>query len=248
MMRDPYKWGLAVVLGSVLGLLAVIGVSAPASAFDITSCTSVASAPAGTTRFDFRANLSTCPDGSFNFPSNSVVFMNGAVIVGPGADHLSLPTGISLGSNSFLLGPGVVRGWTACVVGGNDVAVEGVHLNQCATGVQLGESYKVKEVMIHDCTPSSFIGTGMFLTHGGFIESSIVRACDFGVVTGQNNKIWNLVVTRALVTGLQVEGGNAVSRTVISHPRSILTIGLDYTDCGAAGPGGVGCQDGSNSV
>ena len=56
------------------------------------------------------------------------------------------------------------------------------------------------------------------------------------------------MVTRALLTGLIVQGGNAVSRTVISHPRSTSTIGLDYTGCGAASPGGVGCQDGSNSV
>ena len=251
MMRDPHKWGLAVVLGSVLGLLAVVGVSAPASALpgDITTCSSVASAlatPPVPTRWDFKANLS-CPSGSFNFPANSVVFMNGAVVVGPGIDSGAL--GFSLGSNSFLRGPGVVRAWTFCVVGGDDVAVEGVHLNQCATGLSLGESYKVKEVMIHDCTPSSFTGTGMILVRGGFIESSIVRACDVGVITGQNNKIWNLVVTRALFTGLIVSGGNAVSRTVISHPRSLATTGLDYRVCGAAGPGGgVGCQDGSNSV
>jgi hypothetical protein len=51
--------------------------------------------------------------------------------------------------------------------------------------------------------------------------------------------------------GLEVGGGTAVSRSVISTPRSTSTIGLDYGECcqfarfeGAH----EGCQDGSNSV
>src|SRR5262249_12368859 len=56
------------------------------------------------------------------------------------------------------------------------------------------------------------------------------------------NKIWNLVVTNHEIFGLEVETGTAVSRTVISHPRSSGTVGLQYR-CGAGG----GCQDGSNS-
>src|SRR5262249_62387503 len=98
-----------------------------------------------------------------------------------------------------------------------------------------------KEVRVHDCLPSSLNGIGILLSRGaevtgqgGFIESSIVRNCDNGVLAGQNNKIWNLVVTNHEFTGLQVATGSAVSRTVISHPRSTGTLGLQYI-CSAGG-------------
>jgi hypothetical protein len=51
------------------------------------------------------------------------------------------------------------------------------------------------------------------------------------------------VVTNHEITGVFVETGSAVSRTVISHPRSSGTVGLQYS-CDV----GAGCQDGSNSV
>src|SRR5262249_49246510 len=138
---------------------------------------------------------------------------------------------------------GIVRGFGTCVDAGDHVAIEGILTNWCSTGISAGDSYKIKEVRVHDCLPSNGPGDGIVLRQGGFIESSIVRNCDNGVITGENNKIWNLVVTNHEFTGLEVATGNAVSRTVISHPRSSGTIGLDYRDCG---PGG--CQDGSNSV
>jgi hypothetical protein len=248
-MGERYRGGWAVVLGSLLGLLAVIGVSAPAAAGDVTACGNFSSST--DTRFDIKNNITyvngVSPNPCLRFPANAIVYLNGFLVSGPGYDFDPAVTGINLGDNGFVLGPGIVRQFATCINGGDDVAVETVVLNQCGIGLILGESYKVKEVRIHDCTPSSFFGVAMILFHGGFIESSIVRACDFGVITGENNKIWNLVITRHSFTGLIVDAGNAVSRTVISHPRSSQTIGLDYRFCvtGAFGPG---CQDGSNSV
>ena len=236
-----YRWYLAVVLG----LAAVIAVSAPAVAVDVTGCADLRTSNPDGGRFDLKNSI-VAPEATtcLIFPQNSVFYLNGFVLVGPGLD--SGATGISIDSNSFVLGPGVVRGFSTCIHGNEDVAVETVLLNQCARGIILGESYKIKEVRIHDCTPSDLFGIGMFLFRGGFIESSIVRACDYGVITGQNNKIWNLVVTRHTFFGLIVGAGNAVSRTVISHPRSTSTVGLDYTGCGTGA--NTGCQDGSNSV
>jgi hypothetical protein len=245
-MRHPYKLSLAVVLG----LLALIVMSAPAGAVDVTDCGDFASSNPSDSRFDLRNSIATTGTGTcLTFPSNATVFMNGFAVVGPGLD--SGAVGIAIGDNNFLWGPGLIRGFTVCASTGNHSAVERILFNQCAAGIVAGNQYKIKEVRVHDCTPSSFTGVGIALGRGGFVESSIVRACDFGVVTGQNNKIWDLVVTRSLFTGLQVDGGNAVSRTVISHPRSVATIGLDYTRCGPAGSTAavvVGCQDGSNSV
>src|SRR5262249_38351398 len=137
--------------------------------------------------------------------------------------------------------------------------IEGILTNWCALGILAGDSYKIKEVRVHDCVPSSGPGLGILLQQGGIIESSIVRNCDTGVITYQNNKIWNLVVTGHEFFGLSVRApvcvpcppgggsltpgtGSAVSRTVISHPRSTATEGLVY-DCLDGG-----CQDGSNSV
>jgi hypothetical protein len=243
-MGERYRGGWAVVLGGLLGLLAVIGVSAPAAAGDVTACGNFSTST--DTRFDLRNNITFAGGGTgicLQFPANAVVYLNGFLVSGPGYDFTPAATGIVLGNNGFLWGPGIVKQFANCVIGGNDVAVETVLLNQCGFGLVLGESYKVKEVRIHDCTPSSFFGVAMLLVQGGFIESSIVRACDFGVVTGTNNKIWNLVITRHSFVGLIVGAGNAVSRTVISHPRSTATIGLLY-NCVA----GAGCQDGSNSV
>ena len=237
-MRHPYTWCLAVVLG----LAAVILMSAPAGAVAVSACGDFASSNPTDTRFDLTQSITFAGPGTcLNLPGNAVLYLNGFVIVGPGLD--SGTAGIVIGDNSFVVGPGIVRGFTTCLFGGDDVAVETVLFNQCASGIHLGEGYKVKEVRIHDCTPSSLAGIGMLLNRGGggFIESSIVRACDFGVLMRQNNKIWNLVVTRHTFTGLTVPGGNAVSRTVISHPRSTSTIGLQYFCDG-------GCQDGSNSV
>jgi hypothetical protein len=223
----------------VLGLAAIIAMSAPAAAKDVTACGSFSESDGS--RYDIKANLVTT-GSCLSFPPNSAVYLNGHVIVGPGLETST--TGISIGDNGFIWGPGVVRGFGTCIEAGNHVAAEEILMNQCKVGLFIGESYKVKEIRVHDCTPSDFNGVGIFAFQGGFMESNIVRACDFGVITFQNNKIWNLVVTRALFTGLLVQPGNAVSRTVISHPRSTSTIGLQYF-CGNAFEG---CQDGSNSV
>jgi hypothetical protein len=264
-MGERYRGGWAVVLGSLLGLLAVIGVSAPAAAGDVTACGNFSSST--DTRFDIKNNITyvngVSPNPCLRFPANAIVYLNGFLVSGPGYDFDPAVTGIILGDNGFVLGPGIVRQFATCINGGDDVAVETVVLNQCGIGLILGESYKVKEVRIHDCTPSSFFGVAMVLLQGGFIESSIVRACDYGVITGENNKIWNLVITRHSFIGLSLGSpsgfpggpgpsgaGNAVSRTVISHPRSSQTVGLDYTRCASPSFGtfGPGCQDGSNSV
>jgi hypothetical protein len=243
-MRNLYNAGRAVVLGSLLVLGLVIGVSAPAWAVDVSACGDFSASTA--TRFDLVNNItfSLSTGECLQFPANAVVYMNGFTIVGPGINTGT--TGILLLSDSFLLGPGILRGFGFCVDAGNDVAVEGILANWCATGIRAGDSYKIKEVRVHDCLPSSLAGTGIRLGQGGFIESSIVRNCDNGVVTLENNKIWNLVVTGHIFVGLRVATGNAVSRTVISHPGSSQTIGLQY-NCGLI-PTGGGCQDGSNSV
>src|SRR5262249_52660709 len=174
------------------------------------------------------------------FPPNAVVNLSGFAVIGLSIDANT--RGIVLADNSFLWGPGIVRGFGICVAAGNHVAVERILTNWCGIGIIAGDSYKIKEVRVHDCLPSSGEAIGILLSEGGFIESIIVRNCDNGVITGENNKIWNLVVTNHEFTGLQVDTGNAVSRTVISHPRSSGSIGLQYF-CGAGG-----CQDGSNSV
>src|SRR5262249_17540171 len=153
-------------------------------------------------------------------------------------------TGIFLDNNSFLWGPGIIRGFGACVAAFNHVAIDGIVTNWCARGIIAGDSAKIKEVRVHDCLPSSGEGGGIDLgrSEGGLIESSMVRNCDTGVETGENNKISNLVVTNHEIFGLGVRTGTAVARTVISHPRSSGTLGLLY-NCGDGG-----CQDGSNSV
>jgi hypothetical protein len=260
------------MLAGLLGLSVLVGFSAPASAGDVTACGDFSGS--SDTRFDIQNNIAhTATTGvCLKFPTNSVVYLNGFIVGGRSQEYKTI--GIKVGSNSFVWGPGIVKAFGTCIGDGddgtpppnlninppNDVAVEGLLLNNCATGINIGESYKIKEVRIHDCTPSTLFGIGMLLGRGGFIESSIVRSCDYGVITGQNNKIWNLVVTNHLFTGLQLGAyttttppvgiagsgaGNAVSRTVISHPRSTATKGIDYTLCGTAG---FGCQDGSNSV
>jgi hypothetical protein len=240
-MRNLYNAGRAVVLGSLLVLGLVVGVSAPAWAGDVLACGNLSAST--DTRFDLVNNITFSGTGNcLTFPPNAVVYMNGFVVVGPGINTGT--SGIVLLDDSFLWGPGILRGFGTCVAAGNHVAVEGILTNWCGTGIRAGDSYKIKEVRVHDCLPSSLAGIGIDLRsgQGGFIESSIVRNCDNGVLTGQNNKIWNLVVTGHLFIGLQVLTGNAVSRTVISLPGSSQTIGLQYL-CLAGG-----CQDGSNSV
>ena len=231
------------VLAGLLGLAALVGLSAPAMAGDVTDCGNFSTST--DTRFDLKNNISfagttgTC----LIFPGNAVVYLNGFIVRGTGLDQNT--AGIVAGDNAFIWGPGIVKEFGTCIVGGNATAVEGLLTNSCSTGIILRSGYKVKEVRVHDCTPSNFSGIGILLSQGGFVESSIVRACDFGVITGRNNKIWNLIVTRHLFTGLIVGAGNAVSRTVISHPRSTASVGLDYSRCGGAG---AGCEDASNSV
>jgi len=196
------------------------------------------------THFTFVTNITSSASAGLclRFPPNAVVNMSGFALIGLSIDANT--QGIGLSNNSFLRGPGIVRGFGLCVGAGDHVAIEGLVTNWCGTGIVAGDSYKIKEVRVHDCLPSNLFGFGIFLiSQGGIIESSIVRNCDIGVSTGENNKIWNLVVTNHEFSGLQVASGNAVSRTVISHPRSTGTIGLQYF-CGLT----AGCQDGSNSV
>jgi hypothetical protein len=249
-MRHAFSSGKAAVVGGLLGLLLVIGWAGPAAAVNVATCADFSLS--GATRFDITQNIvfggliGTC----LQFPSNSTVYLNGHVITGVGLEHPT--TGIFHPGNGFILGPGIVKAFGTCIDAGAHMAIEDLLTNQCSTGIRAGDSYKIKEVRVHDCV-SSFgpdIGIDLFDSAGGFLVSSIVRACNHGVITGKNNKIWNLVVSRHNDVGLEVGGGTAVSRSVISSPRSESTIGLDYTGCcqdGAAGRD-EGCQDGSNSV
>src|SRR5262245_38212412 len=244
MRNNLYHAVRAVVLGSLLVLGLVVGVSAPVWAVDVSACGDFSVSNPTDTRFDLVNNISyalstgTC----LTFPPNAVVYMNGFAVIGTNIDNDT--DGIDLANNSFLWGPGIIRGFGTCVDARDHVAIEGILANWCTFGIFAGgASYKIKEVRVHDCLPSSRDGIGIFLVRGGFIESSIVRNCDNGVFTGENNKIWNLVVTNQEFVGLRVFGGTAVSRTVISHPRSSGTIGLNY-----ACDEDAGCQDGSNSV
>jgi hypothetical protein len=240
-----------VVLGSVLVLGLVVGIHAPAWAVDtvvdVAACGDYSVSNPADTKFVLSKNLAYGGTKEcLIFPSNAVVLMNGFAVVGPGINTGT--TGILLGNDSFLWGPGILRAFGTCVSAGDDVAVEGLVTNWCGIGIIAGDSYKIKEVRIHDCLPSSLTGIGIALGQGGFIESTIVRNCDYGVTTKTNNKIWNLVVTGHNFIGLEVLTGNAVSRTVISHPGSSATVGLYYHCDTTPGIPPGGCQDGSNSV
>ncbi len=255
-MRHDLAWGKAAPIVGLLGLLALAGPSAAVAASgDVSTCGDYTAS--GLTSFNLVNNIASAVPGAdcLRFPPNSTVRLNGHVVSGLGLEDAG-SRGIvmadrSLNGNGFILGPGIVKAFDTCIFAGAHVAVEDLLLNQCATGILVfGTSYKIKEVRIHDCRASNGPNIGMFLIEGGFIESSIVRSCDWGVITGKNTKIWNLVISNHNFTGLVVGGGTAVSRTVISTPRSLSTVGLDYTRCCQAGAAGVveGCQDGSNSV
>lgn len=227
------------------------------------------------TRFDITANISTSiTTGScLKFPNGSVVYLNGSVITGFNQGDPTV--GIEMGNDGFVWGPGVIRRFGTGIKAGHDVAIENVMIGPVHIGIQDGDSYKIKEVRIRNCVTSGGNDIGMLLGQGGFVESSIVRDCATGVITEKNNKIWNLVVSKHLITGLQIGlkdagsgvagaggagaggtivagsgAGNAVSRTVISSPKSTSTVGLDYRGCGnpSTPAQGGGCQDGSNSV
>ncbi len=102
-------WGL-------LGLLAVIGVSAPAAAGDVTACGNFLTAT--DTRFDLKDNITFAGGGiCLQFPANAIVYLNGFIVGGPGYDASPEAIGITLGNNSFLWGPGIVKQFTNCVVG-----------------------------------------------------------------------------------------------------------------------------------
>lgn len=247
-MRGLFSRGWVPVLAGLLGLVVLVGFSAPAMAGDVTACADLSGS--SDTRFDLKNNITTTGD-CLKFPSNAVFYLNGWTVSGPGVSTNKV--GLQMASESFVLGPGIVKAFGTCIGGWLDsirkqtppdnVAVEDLVLNQCGTGIWIADGYKVKEVRVHDCTPSAAPGEGMILGQGGFVESSIVRTCDIGVETDENNKIWNLVVTGHSFHGLQVQSGNAVSRTVISHPSSSQTRGIIY-NCDS----GQGCQDGSNSI
>jgi hypothetical protein len=242
-MRYDLGGGKAAVVGALLGLLAL---AAPVAALDVTGCANFSASTE--TRFDIQNDIAFAPTSGtcLTFPRNSTVRLNGHVIAGPTPELGTTGIDLPLGDGS-ILGPGVVRDFGTCIKGGDHVAVEDLITKNCATGIKAGDSYKIKAVRVHHCETSTGPNIGLDLTGsaGGFIESSIVRECDFGVITGKNNTIWNLVISRHNVKGLQVGPGTSVSRTVISRPRSYFTIGLDYRDCCVWF---VGCQDGSNSV
>jgi hypothetical protein len=252
-MRHAFSSGKAAAVGGLLGLLLVIGWAGPAAAVNVATCADFSLS--GATRFDITQNIvfggliGTC----LQFPSNSTVYLNGHVITGVGLEHPT--TGIFHPGNGFILGPGIVKAFGTCIDAGAHMAIEDLLTNQCSTGIRAGDSYKIKEVRVHDCRSSTGpdIGIDLEFSAGGFLVSSIVRACDFGVITGKNNKLWNLVISLHNDWGLIVGGGTAVSRSVISSPRSTSTIGLDYGECcqfPSARLDNVreGCQDGSNSV
>jgi hypothetical protein len=220
-----------------------VGFSSPAAAGDVAACGNFSSST--DTRFDITGNiLTSITSGScLTFPSNSVVYLNGHTVGGFKQEDPTI--GITIGHSSFVWGPGNIRRFGIGIRADHDVAIEHLLVGPVGIGILMGDSYKVREVRIRNCVTSAGQDIGMLLGQGGFIESSIVRDCRFGVVTGSNNKIWNLVISKHLLVGLIVGAGNAVSRTVISSPESWTTIGLDYRGCGTAN---AGCQDGSNSV
>ncbi len=252
-MRDHLGSGKAAVVGALLGLLALAApIAAVAAPGDVSSCADYT--PSGLTSFNVVKDIAFVPTSGtcLTLPGNSTVRLNGHVIAGPGPENPGT-TGIKLtAGDGSILGPGVVRDFGTCIKGGDHVAVDDLITKNCATGIKAGDSYKIKEVRVHECRTSGGPNIGLDLTGstGGFIESSIVRACDTGVLTGKNNTIWNLVISRHLFVGLKVGPGTAVSRTVISSPLSVSTNGLDYTGCCDLGAAKKveGCQDGSNSV
>lgn len=247
--------GVPIVAG-LLGLLALVSFSAPAMAGNVTACGDFSGV--ADTRFDIVNNIPvpagfTSSDTCLIFHERSVIFLNGHTITGLSKEypntigiHIANKSGTTYttAGNAFIWGPGTIRHFGQAIVAGDDVAVENVLVQHTHVGINLGDSYKVKEVRVRNCTTSQPDDTGITLGKGGFIESSMVRDCEWGVKTGQNNKIWNLVVSKHLYGGLVVGAGNAVSRTVISSPRSNSTYGIDYRLCTNNG----GCQDGSNSV
>jgi hypothetical protein len=215
----------------------------------------VTNPPPGASSFNLTQNITTSGTGTcLVFPVNFAFHLNGHIIDGPGAFNLSSVGINATAGDGFIWGPGIVKEFGVCIDAGPHVAVEDLLANQCGTGIRAGNSYKIKEVRVHDCVTSVGPNIGIDLRNsaGGFIESSIVRSCDIGVWTGKNNKIWNLVVSRHLDWGLRVGGGTAVSRTVISSPFSDTTRGIDYNGCCQftleAPTVREGCQDGSNSV
>src|SRR5215510_11982150 len=168
-MCHQYHVGWAVVLGSLLVLGLLVGVSAPAWAVDVavSACGNFSVSNPTDTRFTLTTNITTSAStgACLTFPANAVVNMSGFAVIGLSIDADT--TGIELGDNSFLWGPGIVRGFGTCVDAGDHVAVEGILTNWCGFGIVAGESYKIKEVRVHDCVPSSLNGTGIKLGQGG---------------------------------------------------------------------------------
>jgi hypothetical protein len=253
-MRHTLISGKAAAVGGLLGLLLVIGWAGPAAAVDVSTCADFGASTESqfniVNNITFASAFGTC----LEFPRNATVRLNGHVITGQGAERLN-STGIFHPGDGFILGPGIVKAFGTCIDARDHMAIEDLLTNQCSTGIRAGDSYKIKEVRVHDCRSSTGpdIGIDLEFSAGGFLVSSIVRACDFGVITGKNNKLWNLVISLHNDWGLIVGGGTAVSRSVISSPRSTSTIGLDYGECcqfPSARLDNVreGCQDGSNSV
>src|SRR5262245_13672578 len=134
-MRNRYNTSRAVVLGSLLVLGLVIGVSAAAWAGNVTACGDFSASTE--TRFDLVTNITTTATTGFclTFPPNAAVNMNGFAVIGSNIDNDT--AGIILNSNSFLSGPGIIRGFGVCVGRSNEgvahVAIEGIVTNWCGT-------------------------------------------------------------------------------------------------------------------
>src|SRR5262245_25278539 len=199
----------AAVLGSLLVLGLLVGVSAPAGAVDVSvsACGDFNASNPNDSHFTLTNNITTTAStgACLTFPPNAVVNLSGFAVIGLSIDADT--KGIELADNSFLWGPGIIRGFGVCVDTGLHVAVEGIVTNWCALGILTRASAKIKEVRVHDCIPSNLNGIGIILGQGGFMESSLVRNCDAGVLTAENTKIWNLVVTNHEIVGLNVLSG-----------------------------------------
>src|SRR5262245_41496217 len=135
-MGNPYHVGWAAVLGSLLVLGLLVGVSAPAGAVDVSvsACGDFSVSNPTDTRFTLVNNITTSAStgACLIFPSNAVVNMSGFAVIGLSIDANTI--GIALDDNGFLWGPGIIRGFGVCIGAGDHVAVEGILTNWCGFG------------------------------------------------------------------------------------------------------------------
>src|SRR5262249_39655922 len=124
-MCHRYHVGWAAVLGSLLVLGLLVRVSAPAGAVDVSvrAVGDLSVANRTDTQFTLTTNITTSASSGacLIFPDNAVVNMSGFAVIGLSIDAST--RGIALGNNSFLWGPGIIRGFGHCVTAGDHVAV-----------------------------------------------------------------------------------------------------------------------------